>query len=370
MKKQLLKNLCAVFLAGFMALLLLPQAAQAKGEEAYVVKSSDKKTLTFYYDTKKSSRTGSNVWGIDETKKGENFPAWSGTYSTPESEVSTAVFDASFKNYRPQSTEKWFFNFVNLKKIDGLTNLNTSEVTNMASMFWYCEKLSKLDLSNFDTRNVTDMKYMFSGCSTLEKLDLSSFNTANVTKMFGMFYGCSNLSELDLSKFDTKNVKSMPYMFYNCKQLANLNLSSFNTANVSNMYCMFSFCEKLTALDLSNFNTKKVENMQYMFQYCKSLQTIYCNDTWTCAESEDMFFGCENLKGAVPYNKNKVDVSMANPKTGYFTKKKISGITTITNSDASIQAIYSTDGRRLNELQRGLNIVRMSNGTTQKILRK
>ena len=240
----------------------------------------------------------------------------------------------------------------------------------MASMFRYCTKLSKLNLSNFDTRNVTDMKYMFSGCSTLEKLDLSSFNTANVTKMFGMFYGCSNLSELDLSKFDTKNVKSMPYMFYNCKQLANLNLSSFNTANVSNMYCMFSFCEKLTVLDLSNFNTKKVENMQYMFQYCKSLQTIYCNDTWTCAESEDMFFGCENLKGAVPYNKNKVDVSMANPKTGYFTKKKISGVTTITNSDASIQAIYSTDGKRLNELQHGLNIVRMSNGITQKILRK
>ena len=266
MKKHLLKHFCAVFLAGFMALLLLPQAAQAQSKEAYVVKSRDKKTLTFYYDTKKSSRTGSNVWGIEEKKKGENFPAWSGTYSTSESEVSTAVFDASFKNYRPQSTEKWFFNFVNLKKIDGLANLNTSEVTNMASMFWYCEKLSKLDLSNFDT--------------------------------------------------------------------------------------------------------KKVEEMKYMFQGCEDLQTIYCNDTWTCAESEGMFSGCEKLKGAVPYNENKVDVSMANPNTGYFTKKKISGVTTITNNNANIQAIYSTDGKRLNELQRGLNIVRMSNGTTQKILRK
>lgn len=69
MRKQLLKHCCAVFLAGFIALLLLPQAAQAQSKEAYVVKSSDKKTLTFYYDDQKSSRTGSNVWGIEETKK-------------------------------------------------------------------------------------------------------------------------------------------------------------------------------------------------------------------------------------------------------------------------------------------------------------
>ena len=68
MKEQLLKNICAVFLAGFMALLLLPQSAQAQKKDAYVVKSSDKKTLTFYYDAQKSSRTGT-VWGIDETKK-------------------------------------------------------------------------------------------------------------------------------------------------------------------------------------------------------------------------------------------------------------------------------------------------------------
>ena len=140
MRKQLLKHCCAVFLAGFIALLLLPQAAQAQSKEAYVVKSSDKKTLTFYYDDQKSSRTGSNVWGIEETKKedGHTFPAWSGTWNMPESEVTTAVFDASFKNYLPQSTEIWFLNLQNLKKIEGLTNLNTSEVTTMRTMFYKC----------------------------------------------------------------------------------------------------------------------------------------------------------------------------------------------------------------------------------------
>lgn len=111
--------------------------------------------------------------------------------------------------------------------------------------------------------------------------------------------------------------------------------------------------------------------MYEVFCECNSLQTIYCNNTWTCSQSGEMFSGCTNLKGAVPYDASKTDVSMANPKTGYFTKKESTGVATATTeANANIQAIYSTDGKRLNELQSGLNIVRMSNGTTQKILRK
>ena len=320
MNKKSLKNFCAVFLAWFMALLLLPQSAQAQEKEAYVVKSKDNKTLTFYYDDQKSSRTGT-VWGIEETRKGDygNTPAWSGTWIRPESNVTTAVFDASFKNYRPQSTEMWFFYFKNLEKIEGLTNLNTSEVTTMREMFRGCHNLTSLDLSNFKTENVKDMSGMFLECQSLTSLDLSNFKTENVKYMGSMFKGCS----------------------------------------------------RLTSLDLSNFKTKNVQDMRKMFYVCNSLQTIYCNNTWTSVESMQMFLFCEKLKGAVPYDLRKTDVSMANPKTGYFTKKESTGVATATTeANANIQAIYSTDGKRLNELQSGLNIVRMSNGTTQKILRK
>ena len=321
MRKQLLKHCCAVFLAGFIALLLLPQAAQAQSKEAYVVKSSDKKRLTFYYDDQKSSRTGSKVWGFEETKEenGRIYPAWSGTWNTPESEVTTAVFDASFKNYRPKSTEDWFINLENLNRIEGLTNFNTSEVTTMRGMFARCYRLTSLDLSSFKTENVQNMSEMF--------------------------YGCKSLTSLDLSNFKTENVKNMSYMF--------------------------SGCSSLTSLDLSNFKTENVKNMNSMFWECNSLQNIYCNDTWTCSQSVGMFYDCTSLQGAVDYDERKTDASMANPETGYFTRKGSTGVATTTNEgDASIQTIYSTDGRRLNELQRGLNIVRMSNGTTQKILRK
>ena len=398
MNKKLLKNFCAVFLAWFMALLLLSQSAQAQEKEAYVVKSSDNKTLTFYYDDQKTSRTGT-VWGTDETKQDGDFvfPAWSGTNSTPESEVTTAVFDDSFKNFLPKTTESWFFKFTNLEEIKGLENLNTSEVTTMSSMFFLCKKLSQLDLSNFNTEKVENMHEMFLGCSSLTSLDLSSFNTEKVQYMHGMFWSCSSLTSLNLSSFNTEKVQEMSRMFSDCQRLTSLDLSNFNTENVQNMMAMFyaslsltsldlssfntenvkymgymfGMCSSLTSLDLSNFNTEKVQDMSKMFVNCESLQTIYCNNTWTSAESMQMFLFCEKLKGAVPYDASKIDVSMANPETGYFTKKEGTGVATATtDGDANIQAIYSTDGRRLKELQSGLNIVRMSNGTTQKVLRK
>ena len=186
-----------------------------------------------------------------------------------------------------------------------------------------------------------------------------------------MFSGCQNLTSLNLSNFNTEDVQKMSEMFWGCKNLTSLNLSNFNTEKVPDMSSMFSGCSSLTSLDLSNFNAENVYDMSSMFNGCNSLQTIYCNNTWTSSLSYGMFYGCTNLKGAVPYDASKMDASMANPETGYFTKKESTGVATVTtDGDANIQAIYSTDGKRLNELQRGLNIVRMSNGTTQKILRK
>ncbi len=41
-----------------------------------------------------------------------------------------------------------------------------------------------------------------------------------------------------------------------------------------------------------------------------------------------------------------------------------------TGGDAEVKAIYSTDGTRLNAMQKGVNIVRMSDGTVRKVVRK
>ena len=327
MKKNLLKNMTAAIAALFIALLALPQTALAQSKEAYVVENGS--TLTFYYDTEKSTRTGTGItiYGVDEKwTDNTDIPAWAGKSSNENVRTTKAVFDSSFKDYKPTTTRSWFCFCTKLETIEGMENLNTEEVT--------------------------DMGRMFSDCSSLTSLDVSKFNTAKVTDMWSMFDYCSSLTSLDVSKFNTENVTNMRYMFFYCKSLTSLDVSKFNTANVTDMHEMFSGCKNLTSLDVSKFNTEKVTKIYSMFRDCSALTTIYCDDDWTkgvVTESENMFADCTKLKGAVAYDANRTDVTMANPTTGYFTSKNTTGIDAATvDTPAARRGIYTLNGVRLN----------------------
>ena len=297
--------------------------------EAYVHLSTDKTTLTFYYDTLRADRNG-ETWGIREIRDRRrisllsSLPAWAGYRHSPSTTVFTAVFDASFHDFYPTTTAGWFYEFKSLKSIEGLEHLNTSQVTDMGCMFYGCASLTSLDLTSFDTSQVTQMSCMFYGCASLTSLDLTSFDTSKVTDMGWMFEGCGSLTSLDLTSFDTSKVTDMEEMFSGCESLTALDLSSFDTSEVSYMRGMFYSCKSLTALDLSSFDTSKVMNMGEMFLGCESLTTIYCNTSWSASHSDDMFSGCNSLRGAATNVGNSYDVSMANPETGYFTKKVLS----------------------------------------------
>ena len=105
-----------------------------------------------------------------------------------------------------------------IEKID-LSEYDTSDITNMSSMFSRCTRLKELDTKKFNTLNVTDMRYMFHKCVNLVELDLSSFDTRNVTVIDSMFDNCLSLVRLDLSNFNMKNIRTFSDMFYNCERL-------------------------------------------------------------------------------------------------------------------------------------------------------
>ena len=355
-----LRYCCAMLFALFSFLLATPLSAQAQTREAYVAQSEDQTTLTFYYDALRGTRTGT-TWGIGEMQqerertyqqeRERTSPAWAGTWKVINNTTTRVVFDASFRDFRPTTTAAWFYHCKALTKIEGLEYLNTAEVKDMRGMFAACEALTSLDLKNFNTQNVTNMGSMFSGCAALTSLDLKHFNTQNVTKMGLMFFNCRALTSLDLKNFNTQNVTNMEGMFETCVALTSIDLKHFNTQNVTDMSgmfkdCsgltsldlqhfdtqnvtdmswMFTDCKALTSLDLQHFNTKNVTDMGWMFKDCSGLTAIHCNTTWQCRESENMFAGCTKLKGAVAYDKNKVDAKMANPETGYFTAKPTMG---------------------------------------------
>ncbi|EGC01673.1 BspA family leucine-rich repeat surface protein [Ruminococcus albus] len=187
-----------------------------------------------------------------------------------------------------------FYCCCNLKWLD-LSGFNTSNVTDMSGMFFCCS--CELDISRFNTSNVTNMNCMFECCSQQKSLDVSGFDTSKVTNMYRMFSGCHNLTTLDVSGFDTSNVTDMMLMFDSCANLTTLDVSNFDTSNVENMSAMFVSCHNLTTLDVSSFNTSNVTNMSDMFSWCEKLSTLDVSgfDTSKVENMSDMFSWCEKL---------------------------------------------------------------------------
>lgn len=105
-----------------------------------------------------------------------------------------------------------FYKLEQLETIEGVSNLDVSEVTNMNSMF-KMTALKQLNLSNWDTSKVTTMNNMFGTVKTLKQLDLSKWNTSNVTDMGYMFYEATSLQQLNVSNWDTSKVTNMNSMF-------------------------------------------------------------------------------------------------------------------------------------------------------------
>ena len=130
---------------------------------------------------------------------------------------------------------------------------------------------------------------MFSCCHRLSSLDVSKFNTSNVTNMESMFYYCASLQNLDVNHFDTSNVKDMSNMFSRCGSLTSLDISNFNTSKVIYMNAMFYNCVHLQDLNLGHFETDNVLYMDYMFDRCNQLTAIYLDlqEPFECKTIED-----------------------------------------------------------------------------------
>ncbi len=287
----------------------------------------DGTTLRFCYDALRYMHEGTTYpipW------EGEH-PGW--WENDVYGDITEVVFEQSFANYYELTNASWMFSGCeNLKSIDGMSNFNTSNVTDMSYMFSLCGQLQNLDLSNFNTSNVTNMAQMFSNCQTLENLNLSNFATSKVTDMSGMFQACS--------------------------KLRNLYISSFNTSSVTNMSFMFSSCQLLTSLNVASFNTISVTNMEGMFTACYNLKTIYASERWNTAgvtSSNSMFDGCNSLKGGqgttwrdtYPTDKTYAQLDGGTSNPGYFTKPILVDETTFPDNRFRawvLQQSYGLDG--------------------------
>lgn len=115
-----------------------------------------------------------------------------------------------------KSTFNLFYGYAGNNIADLISYNDTSEVTNMQSMFSNCRTATSIPLLN--TSKVTNMNNMFSGCTYLASIP--QMNTSEVTDMASMLYNCQSLAEIPL--FNTSKVTNMSGMFRNCYALTSI----------------------------------------------------------------------------------------------------------------------------------------------------
>ena len=176
-----------------------------------------------------------------------------------------------------------------------LSNWNVSNVENMCEMFRGCTGLTSINLSGWDTRNVRNLENLFSNCKQLSQIQgISEWNVLNVTDMDYTFGYCNALSDtvLDsISNWDVHNVVTMSGLFASCSAITTTSaLSNWDVSNVTNMSSLFDGCSGLTGVDaLSNWDTNNVTNMSSMFSNCTSLSSCPQLQTSSVTNMSSMF---------------------------------------------------------------------------------
>ena len=275
------------------------------------------------------------------------------TVNTPTLDASSNMFYLdNWSNAAPTSIT--FNNKENIKTITKLKGLDTSNVTNMNSMFNGCSSLTTLDLSSLNTSKVTTMQEMFSGCTSLTSLNLSDLNMKKLQYVAHMFYDCSSLTDVfinqevtlnrltnNLSKGDISYIPKTATIHYNgvdykwnnkwtiseinvhvmygeavdeSKALPTITLN--DKVNTPNLYTPFNIFHletwsnaaptsilinnksNIKSLNKMQLDTSNITDMSNLFNGCSSLTTLDLSK-WNISNvtnMQNMFFGCSSLK--------------------------------------------------------------------------
>ena len=218
-----------------MLVALLPafQGAMADNDNvAQAIWCSGNTTLYFDYcatvtvGSTYEGQTVTAVYTVPTAYYYDSYPEWLAV----QGDAKTVVFKAAFSSFKPLSCYGWFHQFTQLTTVEGLANLNTSDVTNMDFMFDLCISLSTLDVSTFDVSKVTTAESMFYGCSELKTISCNkAWNIANTASLFR---GATQLRGYD--EHNVTGTMASPAGYFTATQSVTLNDDASNETTISN----------------------------------------------------------------------------------------------------------------------------------------
>lgn len=239
--------------------------------------------------------------------------------------------------------------------------------------FNYCTKLQNV----FIPSTLTDITEQFYGCGNLLNYNVAEGNSA-YSDIEGVLCNANGSVLLDYPQGRTATSYTIPLgvetigeesFTYN-SALTDLTVTEGVETIESNA---FAYCENLATLNLPTSLTLIEEGS---FAYT-SLTTVNCLATVppTCEYFEDEygvaypFVGVEteNCKLLVP--EESVDLYKNAEVWSWFNvMANSSSIDSLNSESSAVSDIYTLDGRRNNNLVKGINIIRKADGKTQKVL--
>lgn len=213
---------------------------------------------------------------------------------------------------KPISTAYWFYECKYCMSFD-MANLNTSKVTDMQCMYYMAGHQGGTGsfiitgMDTWDTSQVTNMFSMFEysaiKATTYNIGNIGKWNVSKVKNMCRTFGSAgmraTNLYIGDLSNWNTSSVETMVYMFTSFgwkTPTVNIgNIGKWNVSSVTNMFSVFShFGEFSTSVymgDLSGWNVSNVKDFSGMFYYAaRDVASFNFGNLgkWNVSSAEDM----------------------------------------------------------------------------------
>lgn len=203
----------------------------------------------------------------------------------------------------------------------------------MSSLFEDSGISSINPISNWDVSNVENMQLMFRNTKnlrTVHGLD-EKWNTSNVTDMTSMFEGGAIESADGIRNFKTRNVHHMSNMFYQAKNLSNVKGITWDNTYCDEATGMFEDSGLTTTDGLEVFTNNNLASMGRMFMNANKLEDIKALENWDISNTNDigkMFTGTTSLKEA---NLGKWKTSYVSNIVGLFDNSGVKKITGLEN---------------------------------------
>lgn len=289
----------------------------------------------------------------------------------------------------------------NGNKLTALELLNNTE---LVELYCYDNKLNSLDISNnakltkFWCQNNELTSLDLSKNIRLEEFycehnQLNSLNVSNNTELIKLWCYLNPINTLDVSK-NTKLTVLQCYRnelselnISNNKKLKILwcddnNITTLDTSNNPELLMLSCSSNKIASLDFSN--NKKIDELHCDGNQIKGENMdllISSLPIRSESDGEGLFGVIDNSAGSATNVCTKKQVAAAKSR-GWIAKEwsatdenwidyegsedtSINDI--LAEEEASIVAIYTVDGRRISQLQEGVNIIRLSNGKAHKV---